>query len=191
MRNSGISLLSECAMDMNDLEKERGITILAKCTSLLFRDHKINIVDTPGHHDFGGEVERILSMVDGVILVVCSTEGPMPQTKFVLQKALKHNIQPIVVVNKVDRESNRVGEVENEIFDLFCSLDANDKQLEYPLFYASAKEGWATSDLKKRKKGVDDLLSTIIQYLPPPKIDPSVCGLLQLLERCKDAYYTD
>ena len=165
-------------MDMNELERERGITILAKCTSLLYNNHKINIVDTPGHHDFGGEVERILSMVDGVILVVCSTEGPMPQTKFVLQKALKHNLLPIVVVNKVDRENNRVGEVENEIFDLFCSLDATDKQLEYPLFYASAKEGWAIPDLKKKKKGVDELFNTIISHLPPPKVEESVSDLM-------------
>jgi len=161
-------------MDMNELERERGITILAKCTSLLYKGFKINIVDTPGHHDFGGEVERILSMVDGVVLVVCATEGPMPQTKFVLQKALKHSLLPIVVVNKVDRESNRVGEVENEIFDLFCSLDATDKQLEYPLFYASAKEGWVTNDLKKRRSGVDVLFDTITKYFPPPKLSETV-----------------
>ncbi len=161
-------------MDMNELERERGITILAKCTSLLYKDHKINIVDTPGHHDFGGEVERILSMVDGVILVVCSTEGPMPQTKFVLQKALKHSLLPIVVVNKVDRESSRVGEVENEIFDLFCSLEATDKQLEYPLFYASAKQGWVVSDLKKKRTGVNELFDTILTHFPPPKLDDSV-----------------
>ncbi len=174
MRNSGITLRSECAMDMNELERERGITILAKCTSLLFRGHRINIVDTPGHHDFGGEVERILSMVDGVVLVVCATEGPMPQTKFVLQKALQHGLLPIVVVNKVDRESSRVTEVENEIFDLFCSLEATDKQLDYPLFYASAKQGWAIKDLKQRRKGVDGLLTKIIEHFPSPKIDDSV-----------------
>ena len=174
LRNTGISLKDECAMDMNDLERERGITILAKCTSLLYKDYKINIVDTPGHHDFGGEVERIMSMVDGVLLVVCSTEGPMPQTKFVLQKALKHKIQPIVVVNKVDRQNRRIGEVENEIFDLFCSLDANDKQLDYPLFYASAKLGWATTDLKRQTTNCNELLDAIITYLPSPKLEPGV-----------------
>ena len=112
---------------MNDLEKERGITILSKCTSLVYNDMKYNIVDTPGHQDFGGEVERILQIVDGVCLVVCATEGPMPQTKFVLRKALAQNIKPIVVMNKVDRDTSRVQEVENEIFDLFCSLDATDE----------------------------------------------------------------
>ena len=174
LKNSGMSLTSECVMDSNDLEKERGITILAKCTSLIYKNHKVNIVDTPGHHDFGGEVERIMTMVDGVILVVCATEGPMPQTKFVLQKALKTGLQPIVVVNKCDRQSTRVGEVENEIFDLFCNLDATDKQMDYPLLYASARDGWATFDLKNKNKGVDELLSTILKYVPPPKIDPVV-----------------
>ena len=171
-------------MDMNDLEKERGITILSKCTSILYRDHRINIVDTPGHHDFGGEVERILSMVDGVILVVCATEGPMPQTKFVLQKALKHQLLPIVVVNKIDRETSRLGEVENEILDLFCSLDASDKQLEYPLIYASAKQGWATADYHHHKVGVDDILNSILQHIPPPKRDPVVRGWETGRTRC-------
>lgn len=161
-------------MDMNAQERERGITILAKCTSLVFNNYKINIVDTPGHHDFGGEVERILSMVDGVVLVVCSTEGPMPQTKFVLQKALEHELRPIVVLNKMDRATNRKEEVENEIFDLFCSLEASDKQLEYPTLYASAKEGWVTSDIKNPRQGVSDLLETIVGHLPPPRAEESV-----------------
>jgi GTP-binding protein len=114
-------------MDSNAIEQERGITILAKCTSVIYGNYRLNIVDTPGHQDFGGEVERIMTMVDGVVLVVCATEGPMPQTKFVLQKALKRGIKPIVVINKVDRPSSRVDEVENEILDLFCNLEANDE----------------------------------------------------------------
>jgi GTP-binding protein len=114
-------------MDSNAIEKERGITIMSKCTSVIYKDFKLNIVDTPGHQDFGGEVERIMTMVDGVCLVVCATEGPMPQTKFVLKKALSHGLKPIVVINKVDRDSARVEEVENEIFDLFCLLEANDE----------------------------------------------------------------
>ena len=125
LKQTGIAA-SERAMDSNDLEQERGITILSKCTSVIHQDKKINIVDTPGHQDFGGEVERIMTMVDGVCLVVCATEGPMPQTKFVLQKALQRGVKPIVVINKVDRPSSRVEEVESEIFDLFCNLDAND-----------------------------------------------------------------
>jgi GTP-binding protein len=174
MRNTGISLASNCAMDMNNLERERGITILAKYTSLLYNSHKINIVDTPGHHDFGGEVERILPMVDGVVLVVCATEGPMPQTKFVLQKALELSLSPIVVLNKMDRDMRRKEEVENEIFDLFCSLEATDKQLEYPTLFASGKNGWVTSDLKRSGKGVSDLLDLIIKHFPAPKIDEGV-----------------
>lgn len=113
-------------MDSNDLEIERGITILSKCTSIIHGDYKLNVVDTPGHQDFGGEVERIMSMVEGVCLVVCASEGPMAQTKFVLKKALEHNLKPIIVINKVDRPTARVDEVENEVFDLFCTLDASD-----------------------------------------------------------------
>ena len=138
-------------MDSNTLERERGITILAKATSIVYNrpdapDDKfqINIVDTPGHADFGGEVERIMTMVDGVCLIVDATEGPMAQTKFVLKKALAQGLRPIVVINKVDRASARLGEVENEIFDLFVHLDANDEQLEYPVVYASGRAGWAT-----------------------------------------------
>jgi len=126
LKQTGITFDSERAMDSNAIEQERGITILSKCTSVVYKGYKLNIVDTPGHSDFGGEVERIMSMVDGVCLVVCATEGPMPQTKFVLKKALSHNLKPIVVLNKVDRESARTGEVENEIFDLFCALDATE-----------------------------------------------------------------
>ena len=161
---------NERAMDSNDLEMERGITILSKCTSVIHGDCKFNIVDTPGHQDFGGEVERIMTMVDGVCLVVCSTEGPMPQTKFVLQKALARGLKPIVVINKVDRPTSRIEEVESEIFDLFCNLDANDDQLEYPTIYAAAKEGWAVNDLKSEKSGVKDLLEAIHEHIPAPDV---------------------
>ena len=165
LRQTGI-MASERAMDSNALEQERGITILSKCTSIIHGDHKLNIVDTPGHQDFGGEVERIMTMVDGVCLVVCATEGPMPQTKFVLKKALQAKLTPIVVINKVDRPSSRVSEVENEIFDLFCNLDASDDQLEYPIIYAAAKNGWAINDLEKPREGVKDLLDTMVSAIP-------------------------
>ena len=132
----------ERAMDSNDLERERGITILAKCTSVHWEDTQINIVDTPGHADFGGEVERILSMVDGVIVLVDAAEGPMPQTKFVVGKALKLGLKPIVAINKVDRPDARITEVVNEVFDLFAALDATDEQLDFPILYGSGKNGW-------------------------------------------------
>jgi GTP-binding protein len=139
LSQSGLNLSMERQMDSNELEKERGITILSKCTGISYKGYKINIVDTPGHQDFGGEVERIMNMVDGVCLVVCAIEGPMPQTRFVLRKALQRGLKPIVVINKADRTPNRIGEVENEIFDLFCSLNATDEQLDYQLVYASAR----------------------------------------------------
>ena len=134
--------VAERAMDSNDLERERGITILAKCTSVHWNDTQINIVDTPGHADFGGEVERILSMVDGVIVLVDAAEGPMPQTKFVVGKALKLGLKPIVAINKVDRPDARINEVLNEVFDLFAALDATDEQLDFPILYGSGKNGW-------------------------------------------------
>lgn len=161
-------------MDSNALEQERGITILAKCTSVLYGKYRLNIVDTPGHQDFGGEVERIMTMVDGVVLVVCATEGPMPQTKFVLQKALSRGIKPIVVINKVDRPSSRVSEVENEILDLFCNLNADDDQLDYPVIYAAAKMGWAVNNVDESVRprvGVNDLLDAIVNKIPHPKVD--------------------
>ncbi len=139
-------------MDSNVLEKERGITILSKCTSIGYNDLHINIVDTPGHADFGGEVERALSLVDGVILLVDATEGPMPQTRFVLGKALSKKFKPIVVFNKVDRESSRCDEVDSELFDLFSNLGAEEDQLQYPIVYASAKEGWAVTQNPGRSK---------------------------------------
>src|ERR1700692_434156 len=135
--------VAERALDSNELERERGITILAKCTSVVWRDVRINIVDTPGHADFGGEVERILSMVDGVLVLVDASEGPMPQTKFVLAKALRQGLKPIVVINKADKPDARAYEVHEEVFDLFAALDATDAQLDFSTLYASAKEGWA------------------------------------------------
>src|SRR6202161_2403375 len=137
----------ERALDSNVLERARGITIMAKCPSVAWGDARINIVDTPGHADFGGEVERILSMVDGVLVLVDAAEGPMPQTKFVTAKALRQGLRPIVVVNKVDRSDARPQEVHNEIFDLFAALDADDHQLDFPTLYASGRAGWAVADL--------------------------------------------
>ena len=134
--------VEERAMDSNDLEKERGITILAKATSVVWKDTRINIVDTPGHADFGGEVERILSMVDGAIVLVDAAEGPMPQTKFVVSKALKIGLKPIVAINKIDRPDARHIEVVNEVFDLFAALDATDEQLDFPILYGSGRNGW-------------------------------------------------
>src|ERR671928_1852724 len=137
--------VAERAMDSNDLERERGITILAKATSVVWKGTRVNIVDTPGHADFGGEVERILSMVDGVIVLVDAAEGPMPQTKFVVGKALKVGLKPIVAINKVDRPDARPTAVVNEVFDLFAALDASEQQLDFPVLYGSAREGWMAS----------------------------------------------
>ncbi len=165
--------VEERVMDSNDLEKERGITILAKCTSIQWKDTRINIIDTPGHADFGGEVERILSMVDGVLVLVDAAEGPMPQTKFVLMKALAQGLRPIVVINKVDRPDSRVDEVVNEVFDLFVALEANDAQLDFPIIYASGRNGWAVKDLADTKR--DDLhviMEEVVRYVEAPDADP-------------------
>lgn len=161
-----------CVMDSNDLERERGITILSKCTSVNWKGTHINIVDTPGHADFGGEVERILSMVDGVVLLVDSSEGPMPQTKFVTGKALKLGLKPIVVINKADKADARVDEVLDEIFDLFVSLNANDEQLDFPVLYASGRNGWAVKDMNDEKKDLTPLFELICSYVPSPKCEP-------------------
>lgn len=163
--------VEERAMDSNDLEKERGITILAKCTSVEWEDTRINIVDTPGHADFGGEVERILSMVDGVILLVDSSEGAMPQTKFVTGKALALGLRPIVVVNKVDRPDERIQEVLDEVFDLFVSLDATDEQLDFPVLYASGRNGYASTDPSLREGTLTPMFETIVSHVPEPKAD--------------------
>jgi len=160
--------VEERAMDSNDLEKERGITILAKCTSVEWQGNRINIVDTPGHADFGGEVERILSMVDGVILLVDSSEGAMPQTKFVTGKALALGLRPIVVVNKIDRPDGRPVEVLDEVFDLFVSLDANDEQLDFPVLYASGRNGYASDDIDAREGDLTPLFQKIVDHVPPP-----------------------
>jgi GTP-binding protein len=169
--------IEERAMDSNDLEKERGITILAKCTSVEWDDHhgtktRINIVDTPGHADFGGEVERILSMVDGVILLVDASEGAMPQTKFVTGKALALGLRPIVVVNKVDRPDERIQEVLDEVFDLFVSLDATDEQLDFPVLFASGRNGYANLDADSREGTLAPLFKTIVDHVPEPSADP-------------------
>lgn len=159
-------------MDSNDLEKERGITILAKCTSLMWKDQKINVIDTPGHADFGGEVERVLSMADSVVLLVDSAEGVMPQTKFVLSKALKLGLKPMVVINKIDRGDARPDEVLDEIFDLFVSLDANEEQLDFPALYAVGRDGWCVEDLDKdERKDLSPLFDLILKHVEPPKFD--------------------
>lgn len=159
------------AMDSNDLERERGITILAKCTSIAWHDTRLNIVDTPGHADFGGEVERILNMVDGVLLLVDAAEGPMPQTKFVLMKAMRLGLRPIVVINKADRPDARAQEVLNEIFDLFVMLEANEEQLDFPIVYASAKQGWAVRDLADSKQDLSPLFELIVKHVRAPQVD--------------------
>jgi len=163
--------VEERAMDSNDLEKERGITILAKCTSVEWNGTRINIVDTPGHADFGGEVERILSMVDGVILLVDSSEGAMPQTKFVTGKALALGLRPIVVVNKVDRPDERIQEVLDEVFDLFVSLDATDEQCDFPVLYASGRNGYANEDPSLREGTLTPLFQKIVDHVPAPQLD--------------------
>ncbi|NKD55771.1 MULTISPECIES: translational GTPase TypA [unclassified Haematospirillum] len=162
--------VAERAMDSNDLERERGITILAKCTSVDWQGHRINIVDTPGHADFGGEVERILSMVDGVVLLCDSAEGPLPQTKFVLSKALKLGLRPIVLINKVDRQDARPDEVHDEIFDLFANLDASNEQLDFPTLFAVGRDGWAVADLEKdERKDLTPLFNLILRHVPAPE----------------------
>ncbi len=164
--------VAERAMDSNDIERERGITILAKCTSVTWHDVRINVVDTPGHADFGGEVERILSMVDSCLLLVDAAEGPMPQTKFVLGKALKLGLAPIVVINKVDKPEQRADEVLNEVFDLFAALDADEHQLDFPVVYASAKQGWAVNEMGDERGDMTPLFELILRHVPAPVGDP-------------------
>lgn len=180
--------VAERAMDSNDLEKERGITILAKCTAVTWNDIKINIVDTPGHADFGGEVERILSMVDGVVLLVDAAEGPMPQTKFVLGKALKLGLKPIVVINKIDRSDAREVEVLDEIFELFMSCDANDEQLDFPIIYASGRSGWAVRDLNDERIDVSALFDTILKHVEEPESEAEAPFSMLVTTREYDAY---
>jgi GTP-binding protein len=164
--------VAERALDSNELERERGITILAKCTSVVWRDVRINIVDTPGHADFGGEVERILGMVDGVLVLVDAAEGPMPQTKFVVGKALNQGLRPIVVINKVDRPDARAQAVHNEIFDLFAALDASEAQLDFPTIFASGRNGWASDQLDGPREDLSALFELILTHVPPPSAAP-------------------
>ncbi|RCX22799.1 GTP-binding protein [Fontibacillus phaseoli] len=176
--------VQERAMDSNDLERERGITILAKNTAITYKDYLINIVDTPGHADFGGEVERIMKMVDGVLLVVDAYEGCMPQTKFVLRKALEHQLTPIVVVNKIDRPAARPAEVIDEVLDLFIELEANDEQLEFPVVYASALNGTSSMDPEKQDENMLALYETIIDHIPAPteEVDEPLQFLVTLMD---------
>jgi GTP-binding protein len=169
---------TERMMDSNDLERERGITILAKCTSVFWHDMRINIVDTPGHADFGGEVERILNMVDGAIVLVDAAEGPMPQTKFVVSKALKLGLRPIVCINKIDKPEERHVEVVNEVFDLFANLDATDEQLDFPIIYGSAKNAWMSKDPAVKTTDMAALFETVIAHVPPPTIEAGPFRLL-------------
>jgi GTP-binding protein len=163
--------VAERVMDSNELERERGITILAKCTSVAWKGTRLNIVDTPGHADFGGEVERILSMVDGVVVLVDAAEGPMPQTKFVTAKALAQGLKPIVVINKADRPDARPHAVHDEVFDLFAALDATDEQLDFPTLFASAKQGWAAADLDGPRTDMAPLFDLIVRHVPAPEAD--------------------
>ncbi|AHH46248.1 GTP-binding protein TypA [Francisella tularensis subsp. holarctica PHIT-FT049] len=161
----------ERVMDSNDIEKERGITILAKNTALKWNDYRINIVDTPGHADFGGEVERVLSMVDSVLLLVDAVDGPMPQTRFVTEKAFAKGLKPIVVINKIDRDGARPGWVVDQVFDLFDRLGATDEQLDFPVIYASAIDGWATNDINQKKDDMTDLFKAIVENVEHPNVD--------------------
>ena len=168
----------ELILDNNDLERERGITILAKNVAIEYKGVKINIIDTPGHADFGGEVERVLNMADGVLLLVDAFEGPMPQTRFVLQKALEIGLKPIVVINKVDKLNCRPDEVQEEVFDLMCNLNATEEQLDFQTLYGSAKNGWMSRDWKKPTDNLIDLMDAIIEYIPAPKENPGTPQML-------------
>src|SRR5229473_1865162 len=176
MRQSGLfregELRGECILDSNDLERERGITILAKNIALTVAGTKINIIDTPGHADFGGEVERVLKMADGALLLVDAAEGPLPQTRFVLRKAFESGLRPIVIINKIDRADARPTEVLNSVFDLFVELDADDATLDFPTIYASGREGIATTDLSIPATDIRPLYEAILKYVPPPEVNP-------------------
>ena len=163
-QNSG-----ELILDNNDLERERGITILSKNVSIRYKDYKINVIDTPGHADFGGEVERVLNMADGCLLLVDAFEGPMPQTRFVLQKAIEIGLKPVVVINKVDKPNCRPDEVQEMVLELVFSLDATEEQLDFPTIYGSAKQGWFSTDWSKPTDNITALLDAIIEYIPEPQ----------------------
>ncbi|MDP2113319.1 MAG: GTP-binding protein, partial [Bacteroidota bacterium] len=170
--------IQELILDSNDLERERGITILAKNVSVIYNDIKINIIDTPGHADFGGEVERVLNMADGVLLLVDAFEGTMPQTRFVLSKALALGLKPIVVVNKVDKPNCRPEEVHEQVFDLMYSLNATEEQLNFPTIYGSAKQGWMSDDWKVPTDNIEALLKSIIKHIPGPVPNPGTPQVL-------------
>src|SRR6202049_2615964 len=172
--------IAERVMDSNDLERERGITIVAKNCAIEYGNTHINIVDTPGHADFGGEVERVLSMVDGVLLLVDAVEGPMPQTRFVTRKALALGLKAIVVVNKIDRPGSRPGWVVDQTFDLFDKLGASDEQLDFPVIYASALQGWASTDHTERRPDMSALFEAILTYVPPPAAQADMPLQLQI-----------
>src|SRR5579864_3732108 len=183
LRQSGAfrpnEVLVDRVMDSNELERERGITILAKNTAVFYRDTKINIVDTPGHSDFGGEVERALKMVDGVMLLVDASEGPLPQTRYVLGKALEAGLPPILVINKIDRADARPQEVLNEVYDLFIDLDAKEDQLDFPVLYTNAKAGTASAEMKAPGSDLRPLFDAIVDTIPAPQGDKD--GPLQIL----------
>ncbi len=181
--------VSDRVMDSNDLERERGITILAKCTSIMWKNICVNIVDTPGHADFGGEVERILSMVDGVVLLVDASEGVMPQTKFVLSKALKLGLKPIVVINKIDRPDRRINEVLDEVLELFIALDATEEQLDFPIVYTSGRAGLAVRDLDHEQKDLTCLFDLIIEHVAPPVGDPDAPFSMLVTTREYNPYF--
>lgn len=170
-------VVEECFLDNNDLERERGITILSKNISIEYRNTKINLIDTPGHSDFGGQVERVLKLADGVLLLVDAAEGPMPQTRFVLEKALALDLRPVVVINKLDKPDARPLEIQNKVFDLFCELDASDEQLDFPTLFASGRDGWAVRDLDDKPESFTPLLDAMIEMVPPP---PKREGAVQL-----------
>ena len=170
-------VVEECFLDSNDLERERGITILAKNISIEYRGIKINLLDTPGHSDFGGQVERVLKLADGVLLLVDSAEGPRPQTRFVLEKALQLNLRPVVVINKLDKPDARPLEIQSKVFDLFCELDASDEQLEFPTLFASGRDGWAIRELEDTPENITPLLDAMVDFVPPP---PQREGAVQL-----------
>ena len=176
-------IVEERLMDSGELEKERGITILAKPASINWKNSRINIIDTPGHRDFAAEVERVLNMADGALLLIDSAEGVMPQTKFVLAKALKQGLKPIVIINKLDKADQRANEVLDETFDLFVSLDANEEQLDFPVLYASGRSGWATKEIDGPRENLNPLLDTVLEKVQPKKYDKSkpfamLCTLL-------------
>ena len=170
-------VVEECFLDSNDLERERGITILSKNISITYRNTKINLIDTPGHSDFGGQVERVLKLADGVLLLVDAAEGPMPQTRFVLDKALALNLRPVVVINKLDKPDARPLEIQNKVFDLFCELNASDEQLDFPTLFASGRDGWAVRSLDDKRESFTPLLDAMIDCVPPP---PQNDGPVQL-----------